>query len=1433
MDFAFSLENATFHSELLIKTIDNYIPAPLLKNAEQAIQYLNSLQPLGINLKQVLQSFLDKSDNKLKMFGTVDDLLTDLKIYQKFPLNHKMFGIAGHTMEATLDYQKEPVKYKSLRGELFYNKHDFLHHLYSRIHTKYAANMSGSSPEVLECMKRNEKKLDGCYEFFRCDHVTLPEVQQMLLKLFNNLHDKGVPLATQTGMDSHFRNVFSQIMQNVNSAIPANSEEKKSDAELLQKIIDSYPHMFLPNAELLNRSSASIVVRIFEDVGQKFVMKSELFKDDRISSSNESFQTLKDENGIIWTIDANEVFKTLGGKIGFIEFISVPIQRAKHAAVPIATPSGDHCILASDAVSELLRRLISALKVFQNLNTNDWQAVTQYIDLLNTVFPLNATHKFFIDTSKFEKFKCKTDDFWAKIQTDSSKKVVRDVGIYGFDVEFLKEELKILELSTAFPDIIDKAEIAYQYVFKMRRGPTLETSDLIDAVEVCQLICLLEKFPQLKEFFHNQNYCNRIPSVQCNQCSSPPPRFPTLMPWSDTSDLKEIHEQHVVLRFPRGLINAREIDWNLDLPNFKTITTNLKCLSFDQFSKLSPKFFLVDLDDLKHIKTDQFEEFMLNEESFLKYHPNKKMYIRTVPIALTLYVFTDDVLEICSTLLKQQNVSIKVINDRLKKYRRTWKKEEEHFYKLIGLDEFKSILKELKVNEQLITIVPDMVYNRTQFRMSDASATDVAEVFSPDGKRVIDSSQAVFYIFQRTVCGVNWKLECCKTHPECRDNYKKRVINLMRKYADMKEGTLVLLGHVMDNVTALRNHCTYKQQAQLRLPEYLLYNYHPTQLIYLSLYYSIADAYGLRRHEFHSNGPNPVTNIWTYRAVYIAGWAEAFFSEPELDDLSIIIQRTVINVIPNDIVMKEQKTLSAILNLTFNPPNRTINQVKPVEKETKKCEVSKASSSNSKVTKTTDLGEKKKEVVSSEDVRDLRVQEVPKSPITEEISEKPLIKSTNQNEKESKKDLELADLYDKNVDDLKKKLAEAEKRLEMTEKKKALEMKKQMEKYEKMTSKCECLELRIKELEEENAAEIQEQVEKYEQKVKKYEELEKKSKETERGMKENEKKMKELEMKKDKELDEYKTKMIKSDEAKDKRIRILCKNALDSTKEIKKLKSTVTKIEAENVKMKKENNQFVQKLAQKPNGLEGKEKQISEKNRIIKELKEANRKMLLEKEATRKVIQDTISMSSTQLQMLQRLLTNSPSSETTSETAPIENRETSDSFETQLRNLQRHRDWMSDKKEIEPVKDMVKRLVSLSNRPDIHLFANYELQKYEGNIQNYLQAVEVNIKKLQESADVSKLPPLPEIPQLSVKFVSELWSEVDRARAHEVKDSECYICSDEMKENEKTLECRHCKKITHWECASKWLKSKQTCAHCRQKQLDPNEYPDLPNNFSS
>uniref|UniRef100_A0A1I7U913 RING-type domain-containing protein n=1 Tax=Caenorhabditis tropicalis TaxID=1561998 RepID=A0A1I7U913_9PELO len=72
-------------------------------------------------------------------------------------------------------------------------------------------------------------------------------------------------------------------------------------------------------------------------------------------------------------------------------------------------------------------------------------------------------------------------------------------------------------------------------------------------------------------------------------------------------------------------------------------------------------------------------------------------------------------------------------------------------------------------------------------------------------------------------------------------------------------------------------------------------------------------------------------------------------------------------------------------------------------------------------------------------------------------------------------------------------------------------------------------------------------------------------------------------------------------------------------------------------------------------------------------------------------------------------------------------------------------------------------------------------------------------------------------------------------------DSECLFCYFEIKSNEETLECGHCRKVTHlkvcflfssiqishFQCASKWLRINRSCPHCRREQLDPTEFPPL------
>ncbi|CAL2035815.1 unnamed protein product [Caenorhabditis brenneri] len=61
----------------------------------------------------------------------------------------------------------------------------------------------------------------------------------------------------------------------------------------------------------------------------------------------------------------------------------------------------------------------------------------------------------------------------------------------------------------------------------------------------------------------------------------------------------------------------------------------------------------------------------------------------------------------------------------------------------------------------------------------------------------------------------------------------------------------------------------------------------------------------------------------------------------------------------------------------------------------------------------------------------------------------------------------------------------------------------------------------------------------------------------------------------------------------------------------------------------------------------------------------------------------------------------------------------------------------------------------------------------------------------------------------------------------EKPDTECLICLLEMKPDQKTLKCDHCRKTMHHKCAADWHKVKRSCAHCRREQLDPNEFPSL------
>ncbi|KAF1762743.1 hypothetical protein GCK72_011005 [Caenorhabditis remanei] len=1045
------------------KALSDYIPAPLCEHFDKSIFDAKKLKCSKETIRKTLQTVLDNSNKQLKQYGNCDDLLENLNIYMNFPLNYKRFGDPEKDLFEDIKSDKKPYQFKSLKGSLFVLKQDFLLHLRMQVFTNFMKTMYQPAPEVMEFMIKNERPLNNCCEFIRHDE-----------DLFTEIHKRAKELKGNSCFElDEFIDILHPLMpimndRKQNEEANSESETTKSGLEFMQGIIDSYPYVFRPNSEI-NSPDVPIVVRIFEDGDHKFVMKSELFKDSRVKNSDEKIQKLKDENGILWAVDYEEVVQKFKDQIDQIEFISVPIQRAKHAAVPIVTPSGDHCILASDAVYELLRRLISALKVFQNFNKDRWQMVTHYMNFLSSKIDLEATNRFFISTTFFDKIKEETDNYWLKRSRGNSKKnqrvtsprLVRDVGKLGFSLEFLKEELKLLGLTKAFPDVLDYAELSYSLVFNQRKYQFLRTCDLIDAVEHCQLACVIKKFPKLSEFLRNQKMCSNL---------------------SDRYDY---------------------------------------------------------LDD-KSKKESNIEKS------------------------------TED----------------------------TNKIEETETVDSAGIADGES--EEVPID-----------------RIKDSEAS-------------IETSEG--------------KNEDSVTIPE----------NENSDFRSLKEPE-------KEEVTEQKN-------------------------------------------EIESTGQNSEST----ESNESTSCLECLKMKEMREELEISLEKIRI----------EELTHEKILE------NRALEKMK----ESINAELEKLRLMNNRIQS---IEENK-----LKEIDRMRVEIEKKNAVCEELREKWLDCSNTMKRSEERESV----------------IRETVKRIEK-------------------------LETGLKELDDEREQ-----------------------------MKRNN------------------AKLLKR---KEKEIETLITNAANSREEKRKLK-------LENKEMKRKLEQEIQSSQQKfdqyQTELNRLKIEISEKNRVIEELKKENSELISDQEVSRKELDDTMSRISIyqekHAKIFRELLGGSTTSMATSSESSTSKKMPSP-FEIQMNSFQRIKDSIDINNSLKLAKEMVEKLISVSNRPEIHQFANYEFQQYEGKIRNYSQAVELNIHNLKKSSDISSICPLPEFPSFSDKFMTEYWTEIDKKPSIELSDSECYICFSEMKSDEKTLECEHCKKITHLECASKWLQIHRSCGHCRQKQLDPNEFPTL------
>ncbi|CAO4368804.1 unnamed protein product [Caenorhabditis nigoni] len=1385
--------------------IKKYIPEKLMNCVKLPPGYEENV----LNAEEMVQAILSNFDNMLRMYGTARELLLNQQKFLSFPLSHRHFGFDYKDLYNTI-----PIAYLSMAGLPFMNKTDAFYCLQSaflkdKFETPKSFDLFCSMQAIL--LKSYEEKITGVCEYFEWDG-----------DWFNKLHD---------GFSSYYRQIltqessknceywnFEKALGMFKALLPVWNQREYCEfekdlktffdsksgnfndvnvaiisfAEYLKGYISVNPEKFLPYDKETN-PSCPITVRVFKSQGVQFVMKSELFNAINIRNPDSKRLEWKEIDGKLMTMSFEKVQRIYKDRIENIEFIKYHIQRTNHKSVPIMTPSGDYCILATDFLFEILNEFIFSHRFFQKIRSENWDVLRRFFLQMTNFFSPHHKSIFFVTLKEQDKQKEEMIKLWEQFENIPAK-YVRNAKADGFTVQNLKNELANLGLTETFPEIQDYAESVYSEVFKAKREEFLRTCDLFKAVEKCLLHSIFKLFPTLHLFLHTQNACHLLPNLRCDFCIPPNTnrfkntiwREPPYMKMSSTYSIEDPENTYLYQ------VNLPDEDMDYSEKNME---------------ELNP---LRRLDEYRY-------GLAFNLDAFQKFYPEKKIYIRTIPSVRekreqTRRVFAEEVLEMIPVVLRQQNTPIEENDDRLAKYRKKWGTNNKEFETTISLTEFWYILEEFDVDKTRITIIPDPVYELTVPKMVSDMRMLTLNVISPHGEQVMRSEQAVFHIFQVVYCSVNWTTDLCKKHENCLKELKDKMICSMRTYSELDEGTYVTVAHVESAINQLKNHCSFKLQSQhsesieeiisncrklglIRFLSALTYSNSSLEAFDVRIHYLCAfhdeffycenpDLYALIWEEIAYRSPLIAENVDLDQSPHICTDEPLFVLKPDLDEMPTVSSAE--KEIPKKTKMEEERSQKAA----------DIAVEKVVEAEVKKDSEAIKKDAFSQRTAPDDI-QKTSSLKEALEVKKPTLEGIQKTSASEKAPE---VETSSPDETQKTSVLDKALVVKPSASDDVQETPPTEKIPDLS--------------HSKNCAKCH----RTSEMCNEAKKELkmtQNRLEKYEKKAKRTEDVEKELKALKLEMKKKleEAERRELEMgKKQKENDELKMKVSRL-EANETRMRLNEKNhSILEKEQSEKIDELTAQFEHQ-----KEIVQIMELQIQQNE--ERLNSEIRQKERGFEELRAA------------------LSIMSTEMESIQRDNRNLRNQIASIPEAPPTPTVPESSLEGQthhrfaLLRFQKIKDSLYHKKQLKQAKEMIEKLKSSSDLVEIHQIADYEYYQFEGNLLKYTKEVELNIQRIKETRDVSTVTPLPDSPEFSQRFMNLYWKIINNQSITpseiEVLDSECFICTEEMTTDQKTLQCEECKKVTHFECASQWLKIHRSCPHCRREMLDPEEFPNL------
>ncbi|PIC42026.1 hypothetical protein B9Z55_009235 [Caenorhabditis nigoni] len=353
--------------------------------------------------------------------------------------------------------------------------------------------------------------------------------------------------------------------------------------------------------------------------------------------------------------------------------------------------------------------------------------------------------------------------------------------------------------------------------------------------------------------------------------------------------------------------NVPNEKWKLTYSNGEVLSPSFGYFLDDELITGDITFFVLDDSDEKWIRetmklsgeqkelserVEELKPVLKSLTDFVKFRENKRIYIREVCITSEKpsekrRIFTEEALEIIPIILKQQNSNIEKWEDLLQKYRLEWKRE--HVYYSINMETFNSVLEEFNINKGLITVVPDPIYEMSEEDMLEFGS-EVTMRLSPHGTWLLDSSHAIFFIFQSVVWGVNWKSgDSCKDHKNCKIGMKRMIM----------KGALTPTACIDNTIDCLRNQCDDTWESKgigFDVTAFIAIDTRPhSDSLYYHVYQQEMLFYELPNYAsaLHKNASfNPQTDcisVWMARVLLLIGWAQQFFDKESVDLANVVL----------------------------------------------------------------------------------------------------------------------------------------------------------------------------------------------------------------------------------------------------------------------------------------------------------------------------------------------------------------------------------------------------------------------------------------------------------------------------------------------------------------------------------------------------------------